>query len=106
MVSPDDGERAHHQVSADVLVSCRRALVSQPQRDDADVHARVQKVHGRRVANDVRGDAARRKLRLRYGLASAGTMSSPGLVDGTDQALRRAIPSIAVSRLFITGSYA
>jgi len=38
--------------------------------------------------------------------ASAGIMSSPGFVDATDQALRRAIPSIAVNRLFITGSWA
>jgi len=80
--------------------------VSQPQRDDPDVNAGLQEVHGRRVVNDVRGDAARRKLRLRCGRASAGIMSSPGLVDATDQALRRAIPSIAVSRLFITGSWA
>ena len=48
----------------------------------------------------------RRKLRLRYGRASAGIMSTPGLVDATDQALRRAIPSIALNRLFITGSWA
>ncbi|HHJ4571796.1 TPA: hypothetical protein ACQJX9_005472 [Citrobacter farmeri] len=38
--------------------------------------------------------------------ASAGIMSSPGFVDATDQALRRAIPSIDVSRLFITGNCA
>ncbi len=80
--------------------------MSQLQCDDADVIAGLQEVHGRRVVNDVRGDAARRKLRLRCGRASAGIMSSPGLGDATDQALRRAIPSIAVSRLFITGSWA
>jgi len=38
--------------------------------------------------------------------ASAGIMSSPGFVDAKDQALRWALPSIAVSRLFITGSWA
>jgi len=38
--------------------------------------------------------------------ANAEIMSSPGFVDATDQALRRAIPSIAVNRLFITGSWA
>ena len=80
--------------------------MSQPQRDDADVNAGLQEVHGRRVVNDVLGDAARRKLRLRCGRASAGIMSSPGLVDATDQALRRAIPSIDVSRMFITGNWA
>ena len=87
-------------------MSCRRALVSQPQRDDPDGNAGLQGVHGRRVVNDVRGDAARRKLRLRCGRASAGIMSSPRLVDATDHALPRAIPSIDVSRLFITGNWA
>jgi len=38
--------------------------------------------------------------------ASAGIMSSPEFVNASDQELRRAIPSIGVGRLFITGIYA
>ncbi|MDO9067432.1 MAG: hypothetical protein Q7W05_03125 [Deltaproteobacteria bacterium] len=38
--------------------------------------------------------------------ASTGIMSSPGFVNASDQELRRAISSIDVSRLFITGSCA
>ena len=41
--------------------------MTKPKRDDADVDAGLQEVHGRRVADDVRGDTARGKLRLRCG---------------------------------------
>lgn len=57
-----------------MLVNCRRALVPQPQRDDADV--------------------------------CAGLMSSPGLVEASDQEQGQADSAIAVGELFITGNYA
>ncbi len=49
------------QIRLDVHVGSLRTFVAQPERDDGDVHSGLQKVHRRRVAQDVRRDALGRK---------------------------------------------